>query len=247
MYVRLVQLSHYGNSLHVPQRTLKKLPLATVTFPNHDQIYEFASAMALRYPSMFGMFAFLDGMKIRVEQSSDDDIQNAYYNGWTCSHYISNIFMFSPDGCIIYSIVNCPGSWHDSVVTQLGGLYNVLHEKVPPGYFAVADSAFPVYGNDGMHIKRPPKANETSTMSQLNLTNQQMHDLVSMRQSAEWGIKSLEGTFTRLKRQFPWKDQGNRGNILENCVMLVNLRARLVGLNQIRIVWMPWLEREWGV
>ena len=196
---------------------------------------------------MFGMFAFLDGMKIPLQQSSDDDVQNACYNGWTCNHYVSNILLFTPDGCIVYAVLNCPGTWHDSSVSQLGGLYNTLEEKVPPGYFVVADSAFPVHGDDGAHIKRPPKKGESNTRRHLHLTATQIQDLVSMRQSAEWGVKSLEGTFTRLKKQFPWQDHGNRGTILENCVMMVNLRARLVGLNQIRVVWMPWLDRQWGV
>ena len=84
-------------------------------------------------------------------------------------------------------------------------------------------------------------------MSALNLTEAQLRDLVSIRQSAEWGIRSLEGTFTRLKKTFTWQDDGARGTVLENCVRLVNLRARLVGINQIRTSWMPWLNREWGL
>ena len=203
--------------------------------------------MTLRYPSMFGMFAVVDGLKLALHPPKNFNIQNAYYNGWTHDHYVSNVFLFTPDGCCAYCVLNSPGSWHDSDVSAAGHLYEILDERVPDGYFAVADSAFPVLGSDGHHIRRAPKEGETATLAAMNLTPAQAIDLVSIRQSAEWGMRALQGSFGRLKRRMPWEDCRVRGTILENCVRLLNFRSRIVGINQIRTVWMPWIESPWSV
>jgi hypothetical protein len=47
---------------------------------------------------LVGAVGTLDGLKLPVEVSSDPHIENATYNGWLHSHYISNIFAFSPTG-----------------------------------------------------------------------------------------------------------------------------------------------------
>ena len=62
-----------------------------------------------KYPSMLGMFGFLDGLKLKIHPPSDPEMENAYYNGWTSDHYISNVFLFTPDGCVSYAVMNCPG------------------------------------------------------------------------------------------------------------------------------------------
>ncbi|PLW15589.1 hypothetical protein PCASD_21778 [Puccinia coronata f. sp. avenae] len=68
-------------------------------------------------------------------------VQNAYYNGWTCSHYCSCNLTFAPDGTIIYSILNAPGSWHDAAIAA--PLYNQLVYNTPQGYWILSDTAFP--------------------------------------------------------------------------------------------------------
>ena len=227
------------------QKDLTSIPEARVTFPSDADIFHFGDVTQARYPALYGMFGFVDGLKIYIHPCADEEKQNAYYNGWTCKHYISNVLLFTPDGCIAYSILNCPGSWHDSAVSACGGLYSCLLERVPHGYFVVADSAFPVHGDVGAKIKRAPKQGETSTQAILGLDDSQIRDLVAMRQSAEWGNRAIEGAFPRLQAVFPWEESGRtRGIILRNCVQLVNLRARWIGPSQIRNVWMPWLAQE---
>lgn len=44
--------------------------------------------------------------------------QNAYYTGWMCLSYCSNIIKFVPNGSIIKPIINTPGSWHDSNIAD---------------------------------------------------------------------------------------------------------------------------------
>ena len=220
---------------------------ARVEFPNASTIFHFASVMHDRYPSLLGMFGFIDGLRLELHPCAESDMENAYYNGYTHDHYVSNVFLFTPDGCVSYAITNCPGNWHDSVVSRTGGLYDILIRDVPNGFFVVADSAFPVHGDVGQKIKRCPKHGEIATQSIIGLSSTQLEDLSKMRQSAEWGNRALEGSFPRLKEVFPWEEGGFfRSVVITNCVHLVNLRARLIGPSQIRSVWMPWLRCEWG-
>lgn len=67
--------------------------------------------------------------------------------------------------------------------------------------------------------------------------------LLSYRQTAEWGNRSLQGSFGRLRVPLEIKHTARRANLLETVTRLHNLRARRVGLNQIRTVYM----KEWQV
>jgi hypothetical protein len=61
--------------------------------------------------------------------------------------------------------------------------------------------------------------------------------LVSARQAAEWGMQCLQGAFGRLKVPMPADDPQFRQLLLLPCVRLHNVRARIVGINQIRTVY----------
>ena len=55
----------------------------------------------------------------------------------------------------------------------------------------------------------------------------------SMQQSAEWGMRAVQSSFPRLKDTVIYEEHGER-RIIFNCFFhLYNLRARLVGINQI--------------
>ena len=60
--------------------------------------------------------------------------------------------------------------------------------------------------------------------------------MVSSRQSAEWGMKAVQGTWGVLQTRLPVGIDA-RQLILGLCVKLHNLRVRLVGLNQIQTVY----------
>ncbi|KAJ3879203.1 hypothetical protein F5051DRAFT_302326, partial [Lentinula edodes] len=49
-----------------------------------------------RHPLLVGAFGSLDGLKLPVQTSSDDDVENETYNGWLHEHFISNVIAFSP-------------------------------------------------------------------------------------------------------------------------------------------------------
>ena len=70
-------------------------------------------------------------------------------------------------------------------------------------------------------------------------------ELLSYRQTAEWGMRELQGGFGRLRVPLDVNDPIGRGDLLEVCVRSVNVRAELVGISEIRTVYMRvWKEDE---
>lgn len=123
--------------LHV----LCKIPSAHIEWPHGEAVSHFTNHITKQHDCLFGAFSFIDGLKLPVEEPSDQDMEHAMYNGWLHDHYISNILVFAPDGAyfklfippnnilfagtIIACHLNVPGSWHDSRVAQT--IYKKLH------------------------------------------------------------------------------------------------------------------------
>ena len=63
-----------------------------------------------------------------------------------------------------------------------------------------------------------------------------------MRQSAEWGMRAFQASFLRLQDRFIFEQNGERRLIVKMCLLLYNLRARRIGINQIRSVYLHSLE-----
>ncbi len=61
-------------------------------------------------------------------------------------------------------------------------------------------------------------------------------DVVSIRQAAEWSVRDLKGTYSRLKALLP-TDSAKRQEIIEAAILLNNLRTSHLGLNQVRSVY----------
>ncbi len=70
----------------------------------------------------------------------------------------------------------------------------------------------------------------------------QKQQATSMRQSSEWGMRMIQASFPRMCDKFPFETKGERRIAIKMMVLLYNLRARLVGINQIKNVFMPLLE-----
>jgi hypothetical protein len=139
--------------------------------------------------------------------------------------------------------VNAPGSWHDSRVAF--PIYEKLENKTPDGFYLVADTAFP-RGTLNIHdrIQAPLKSGQrwTGTKEQLEEQLEFNRQLLSFRQTAEWGNRALQGSFGRLRVPLDANDPEARGNLIEICIRLHNLRTRMVGINQIAEVYVP----EWN-
>jgi hypothetical protein len=143
-------------------------------------------------------------------------------------------------GTIIDAVINCPGSWHDAHTAQ--PIFERLRDRVPDGYFLVADTAFP-RGTRAIagKIKAPLKAGqyvsedpEEQTL-QMGLNEQ----LLSYRQTAEWGMRTVQGSFGRLRKPLKINDATYRTELLELVCRLTNIRALCVGISQIQRVYDP--------
>jgi hypothetical protein len=55
-------------------------------------------------------------------------------------------------------------------------------------------------------------------------------------------MHALQSSFPRLKERFIYEEHGERRIILKLMILLYNLRARIVGINQIKNVYLSSLE-----
>jgi hypothetical protein len=154
---------------------------------------------------------------------------------------------------VIAANLNAPGSWHDSHVAQ--PIYEKLLTQPPDGFYLVADTAHPHCVNQIQgKIRAPIKTGQRFQGTRDEIENRVVFDreLLSYRQTAKWGMRSLQGSFGRLRIPLEMGHQEEHGDLLEICVRLNNLCAELVGINQIRNVYMPlWRQKEekervWG-
>ena len=72
-------------------------------------------------------------------------------------------------------------------------------------------------------------------------------EATSVRQLSEWGMRSLQGGFPRLKDRFYYEERGERRVVIEMIVRLHNIRAKLVGISQIKSTFMPNLDMSANV
>jgi len=69
--------------------------------------------------------------------------------------------------------------------------------------------------------------------------------LLSYRQTAEWGMHTMQGSFGRLRVPLNINSENRCKWLLETCCRLSNVRTRCVGISQIRNVYMPiWKAAE---
>jgi hypothetical protein len=59
------------------------------------------------------------------------------------------------------------------------------------------------------------------------------HDATSMRQSAEWGMRAFQSSMPRIKDRMKFEERGELEVTLMMMILLYNLRARMVGINQL--------------
>ena len=222
---------------------LRKHPDAVVKFPDVPEMARLANLVALREPRVRNVVGFVDGCSIKIECTSEPNIQNAYYDGFTCDTCVNNVLLFSPEGKILFAAINFPGSWHDSAVSF--DLIRTVLDAVGDEDFAFCvDQGFPRSGllQDkfvGPYSKKFLKKLDAVVRE---LLLERIHRYISLRQSAEWGMRALQGTFTRLKSRLTSNNR-MRKLIIETVILLSNFRTAHVGLNQIATVFNPHYEQ----
>jgi DDE superfamily endonuclease len=212
--------------------------VSRVKFPDDNQIKLYISLIKRRHPMLENAYCVGDGVKITIQASSDYETQKKYFNSWKQSHFISNLFFFGPDGMIIGSVLNAPGTFHDSILCTMGGFYDLLFETYErTGGRCVMDSAFASKDNPSIIISA--KSISSAEGAEEILVSEQA---TSLRQAAEWGMNAIQSAFPRIKCRFRYEESGRRLLILLCVQSLYNYRCYHVGLNQIKTVYYP----EWN-
>jgi len=145
---------------------------------------------------------------------------------------------------VIAARTNAPGSWHDARLAHQ--IYASLRDHTPPGYYIVADTAFPCGTNDIQGWICAPLKQGQHVQGSVTEINERMafnREVLSYRQTAEWGMRGIQGALGRLHVPLEIANKDSRGDLIKICIRLHNLRAIRVGINQIRSVYLKcWQE-----
>ena len=198
-----------------------------VQLPSVSKVRFYQEVIAQKYPLCADVWAAADGLKLLVEKSGVDSKQNYYFNVWKNGHFINCIFVFCPDGKIALCILNAPGTFHDSTMSDYGvyqGL-EMVYDKC--GGKVVVDSAFKIAGAKFLvkSAQRDP-ANPTNLLLNRQAT--------SIRQLSEWGMRMVQGQFPRLKDALHFEENGEHKVILTLMVHLYNFHCAHININTIQ-------------
>ena len=211
-------------------RVLRNHPLAWVRIPSSEKIAEYKEMVRGRHENLRDVWCTMDGLKLTLEQCGDAMTQEQFYNGWTHDHYVTSVLCFCPDGTIPIAFVNIPGAVHDSQVADYGNIYDKLEFVFErDGAKCTVDSAFGQVSRDFL-IKSSQELIHIENHADRNIAR----DATSMRQSAEWGMRAFQSSMPRIKDRTRFETRGERKVTLTMMILLYNLRARTVGINQLR-------------
>jgi hypothetical protein len=138
---------------------------------------------------------------VQLQQPPDADVQNARYNGWLHSVYVTGKLCLSADGLIVWAKHNCPGSWNDGD-TSLNFRRKLADPLLNPDsrYGIVADSAFPCGKDMTGRVMTPLKEGDLARLvpSVREAVKAMPRAITFIRQSAEWGMGVVEKVYHRL-------------------------------------------------
>lgn len=127
-------------------------------------------------------------------------------------------------------------------------IYRKLENDTPDRYYLVADTAFPrgtrsIAGRIQAPLKSGQQLPQDPGEHEVLLSHN--HQLLSYRQTAEWGMRQLQASFGCLRIPLDVNDPVGRGELLETCIRSMNVCAVRVGISQIRTVYMRcWKDAE---
>jgi len=196
-------------SLEVLQSVVKRNKECEIRWPSHDEMEKSSSLLHCNRVNgrlLEGVFGITDGGRMPCADYTEPNLQNAYLEGFTQSVEVTNLLVFNFFGELIHAAVNYPGSWHDTKIATVSGLYypKLSDEFTPPGMAILGDSAFVTNtkATNGK-IVRSRKTNEVSNIPEsaplaaVDLLQQRI--MPSERQSGEWSIRAIKAPFARQK------------------------------------------------
>lgn len=93
--------------LRILSELLPAIPETRISWPSDlATVRRYNDLIIVRHPLLTGAFGSIDGLNLLLQESANTEIKNATYNGWTATHNVSSILVFSPEGaCLDISIV----------------------------------------------------------------------------------------------------------------------------------------------
>ena len=85
-------------ALSILLEVLRQMPHAAIIWPRGNDFLELSGYVSIRHPLLQGVFGSIDGLNLPCQVSSDVEMENATYNGWLHSHFISSVIVFSSKG-----------------------------------------------------------------------------------------------------------------------------------------------------
>ena len=216
---------------------LSSEPDARIKLPDIETLQDHIASVHRRHPLLENVWCIMDGVKLYLQEAGSSTVENAYYNGWKCDHYVSAVIVFCPDGTIPIVCYNVPGSVHDSKIAKWGNIYQKLESVYQLcGGRCTVDSAFSASRND--YLIRSANTNYVGeTRAEFAASVAFNAEATSMRQSAAWGMRTFQSSFPRIKDRFVFEERGEKKRIVKLCFLHYNVRARRVGINRLRSVY----------
>ena len=155
-------------------------------------------------------------------------------------------FCFCPDRTIPIAFFNVPGCVQDSQDAEFGQIYEKL-ENVYQGTDGMRciDSAFGSISRNFLCKSCQDQLGSDAPMCrERKLELQKKRQATSARQMAEWGMLTMQASFPRVNDRFVYEERGEQRLVLKMFVLLYNMHARMVGINQIRNTYMKHLEHN---
>ena len=148
---------------------------------------------------------------------------------------MNSVLVFAPGDRIRIGVLSCPGTWHDSYITD-----NCVYNKVEDVSNAchrdakiVVDLAVALRNKEHILIKSSQTDPEQADGILLNRYTS------LLRQMSKWGMRMLQGQFPRMKDPLCFEELGDRRIIIHLFVNLYNYQcSKVLGHNQILTVFM---------
>lgn len=74
--------------------SLREMQNARIKWPQGEEFEESNTLVVARHPLLDGAFESLDGLNLMVQTSTDQELENATFNGWLHEHFVSSAFAF---------------------------------------------------------------------------------------------------------------------------------------------------------
>jgi hypothetical protein len=218
------------------------------------------------HPLLNGAFVSIDGLNLPVQNSDDEDIENATFNGWLHNHFVSSVLVFLPKGQLTsmhasfellltyyYNVIrNCYSSkpqctWKLArCVSSTAYLWETSHQYTS-WFLPCSWHCFPMWDKPDLWVH--PSSIKGGPTTPRNSWGDWSKDGIWSRNSillsdCRVGNCGLQGSFGWLRVPLEINHVECRGDLLETCVRSFNLCARQVGMNQIRNVYMPLWQHD---